>query len=229
MIVLQIAILLTGNYGFFNLLAIVLCLPSIDDAFWQRLPRRIGPGRALARAHAPLRSWAAGLLVVLGTIPLGGTLIGWRNLPPGLTEGFASLAPFHCVNGYGLFARMTTERVELIVEGTRDGATWERYVFVAKPDVVDERPGQIAPHMPRLDWGLWFASLGHPSHDRMVRRFVDRLREAEPAVLELVRRDPFAGERPRQVRVIRRKYRFSSWEEHDRTGDYWVVSDPSSP
>ncbi|HEY8665203.1 MAG TPA: lipase maturation factor family protein, partial [Tepidisphaeraceae bacterium] len=33
---LQVLIALTGNYGFFNLLAIVLCVPLLDDAFWPR-------------------------------------------------------------------------------------------------------------------------------------------------------------------------------------------------
>jgi len=41
----QLAIALTGNYGFFNLLAIVLCVALLDDAALQRvLPLRLAAG-----------------------------------------------------------------------------------------------------------------------------------------------------------------------------------------
>ena len=36
------------------------------------------------------------------------------------------LAPFRTVNSYGLFAVMTTERREIIVEGSNDGVNWLR-------------------------------------------------------------------------------------------------------
>lgn len=49
-IVLQLLILATGNYGFFNLLAIALCVPLLDDSM---LPR-LWPG--LARANVATAS-----------------------------------------------------------------------------------------------------------------------------------------------------------------------------
>jgi predicted DCC family thiol-disulfide oxidoreductase YuxK len=42
LIFLQIAIAITGNYCFFNLLTIALCLLLIDDAFWSRKRSSIG-------------------------------------------------------------------------------------------------------------------------------------------------------------------------------------------
>ena len=39
-ILLQIAIMFTGNYGFFNLLTCVLCVPLIDDSFWASISSR---------------------------------------------------------------------------------------------------------------------------------------------------------------------------------------------
>ena len=36
----QLLITATGNYGFFNLLTIVLCIPLLDDSCWQWLARR---------------------------------------------------------------------------------------------------------------------------------------------------------------------------------------------
>ena len=37
LVALQVLIALTGNYGFFNLLTIALCVPLLDDAVWPRL------------------------------------------------------------------------------------------------------------------------------------------------------------------------------------------------
>ena len=47
LVLLQAGIALTGNYGFFNLLALVLCVPALDDGVLRRvlpldLPRRAG-------------------------------------------------------------------------------------------------------------------------------------------------------------------------------------------
>ena len=67
--------------------------------------------------------------------------------------------PLRSVNGYGLFRVMTTERPELVLEGSRDGTRWEPYGFKYKPGDPDRRPGFVAPLHPRLDWQLWFAAL----------------------------------------------------------------------
>ena len=51
MILLQFLIALTGNYAFFNLLTVALCLLLYDDAFLERFfPAR--PGKAAARSTA---------------------------------------------------------------------------------------------------------------------------------------------------------------------------------
>ena len=46
------------------------------------------------------------------------------------------VAPFRMVNSYGLFAVMTTERREIIVEGSNDGVNWLPYEFKYKPGDV---------------------------------------------------------------------------------------------
>ena len=37
------------------------------------------------------------------------------------------VAPFRSINGYGLFRVMTTERPELILEGSMDGIRWQAF------------------------------------------------------------------------------------------------------
>src|SRR6185436_2759610 len=71
----------------------------------------------------------------------------------------ARVGPFLGINGYGLFRTMTLTRPEIVVQGSADGETWVDYDFRFKPDTLDERPRWCEPHMPRLDWRLWFEAL----------------------------------------------------------------------
>ena len=50
-IVLQTLILLTGNYTFFNLLTIALCLFLLDDSFLRRMEGESLPASTAARFH----------------------------------------------------------------------------------------------------------------------------------------------------------------------------------
>src|SRR5205807_2927415 len=70
-----------------------------------------------------------------------------------------AVEPIRSVNGYGLFRVMTTERPEIVIEGSRDGVEWSEYGFRWKPGDVHRRPAFVAPYMPRLDWQMWFAAL----------------------------------------------------------------------
>jgi len=107
-VMLQAGILLTGNYTFFNLLAIALCLPVAAES-------RGGPRSRSAIA-------AAVLLVPLGAAQFYVGLTG--ATPPVFGAAVQALAPFGIANPYGLFAVMTTIRPEIIVEGSADGVTW---------------------------------------------------------------------------------------------------------
>ena len=70
--------------------------------------------------------------------------------------------PLHIVSGYGLFAVMTTQRDEIVIEGSDDGIDWREYEFRYKPGDVARRPPWNIPHQPRLDWQMWFAALEDP-------------------------------------------------------------------
>ena len=69
------------------------------------------------------------------------------------------LDPLRSANPYGLFRVMTRERPEITVEGSDDGVIWKAYRFRWKPGELDRRPRFATPHMPRLDWQMWFAAL----------------------------------------------------------------------
>lgn len=148
-----------------------------------------------------------------------------NSLPLPLELVSETLSPLRSMNSYGLFAVMTTQRHELIFEGSNDAATWKEYGFKWKPGDVKKRPAFCIPHLPRLDWQLWFAALdpqgNMPTIDGLVRGI---LRGSKP-VMGLMDTDPFAGRPPRYVRVKVYDYRFTNANEGSRTGDWWVRTD----
>ncbi len=222
---LMLAINATGNYGFFGLLACVLCIPLVDDAVWRRLPmlKRLPPAPLPDRPSTPIARVAAvatGLLVVAITTGAALHRIGVAAPAP-LRALMVATRPLASFNAYGLFASMTKDRPEIDVEGSRDGTTWLAYEFRYKPDRLDEPPREAGLHMPRLDWQMWFAALDDCTDSPWFLAFLHRLLEAEPHVLALLARDPFGGEPPRYVRTTLYRYRFADGATRRRSGDWW--------
>jgi hypothetical protein len=210
----------TGNYGFFNLQAIVLCLPLLDDDCLLRrargwLERVAAEAAGMAR---PGWSWPAFVtlplamvLTVLTVIPLVRAFRVYAEWPAPLATLDRWQQPFYIVNGYGLFARMTTERPEIIVEGSHGGTNWSAYEFKWKPGDPYRRPEFVEPHMPRLDWRMWFAALGSAEREGWFYPFCLRLLQGSPAVLGLLEHNPFPHAPPRYLRATLWDYRFTRW------------------
>src|SRR5881394_1830096 len=77
LVFLQIVIALTGNYCFFNLLAIALCLLLIDDAVWRRQRGALDGGKRAVVSHylADRLSTCAAIAVIVITLPLNAWLV----------------------------------------------------------------------------------------------------------------------------------------------------------
>ncbi len=216
---LELGIALTGNYNFFNLLTIALAVFLIDDA---RLGTRQPPARRPRSAtRRALVAAAATLVLLLNAYHLARPFAA-AHLPSALHTAADVVAPLRLVNGYGLFAVMTTERPEIEVQGSLDGRHWRSYAFRYKPGDPRRAPRWNVPHQPRLDWQMWFAALSSAAHTPWFGNFLVRLLQAEPAVLDLLAHDPFAGRRPRYVRALGWTYRFTSPAERDATGATWA-------
>ena len=268
---LQVAILATGNYCFFNILTLALCLLLIDDRDWRQwlpagLVARLEPDddtapRNLARAR-PIRRYGrrmrhlAMAAAVVGIVGITGLNMTNRFLNmtghEGVLERLASesetersgaeeasavgtlqswvdwIGRWRTLNNYGLFASMTTDRPELIVQGSRDGETWKTYHFKWKPDELDERPAFVEPHQPRLDWQMCFQALRQQrAHEQAERcgaqqwfwSFQRRLLEGSEPVESLLERVPF-DEPPRYVRAV--MYRYEYTNPTDDTDDWWT-------
>jgi hypothetical protein len=210
----------TGNYGFFNLQTLVLCLPLLDDDVlpdrWRAFLCRALPEGSPPAAARPPRGWPAVVtvpvalgLAVVNAVPLGNAFRARIPWPAPLLRLYRVQQPFHLVNGYGLFSRMTTRRPEIVIEGSNDRRSWQPYEFRWKPGDPHRRPGFVQPHMPRLDWRMWFAALGTAQRERWFYPFCQRLLEGSPAVLALLDANPFPEAPPRYLRATLYDYRFT--------------------
>ena len=196
-LLLQVVILLTGNYAFFNLLTIALCLVLFDDAAFRKvLPiSLIRYVQHHARDIAPrkIASYAVGacslVIVIVSLAQLRAEFGG--TVPVAAAWLYEEIAPLRIVNTYGLFAVMTTTLPEIIVEGSDDGVHWREYGFKYKPGDVMRRPPWNFPHQPRLDWQMWFAALGTASENPWFPQFLRRLLENSPEVTALLGVNPF--------------------------------------
>ena len=204
----------TGNYNFFNVLTMLVCVALLDD---RRLRGARTPGVEPALSRVVPR-------VVLGAFALMNALqlhvvFGRVSTPEAIVLGVVE--PWQIVNRYGLFAVMTQERRELVIEWSRDGDGWREVEFPFKPGALDAAPRWATPHQPRLDWQMWFAALGTCDTNPWLVRAMERLAEGSPAVTGLLAEDPFAGAPPRYVRAVLYDYRFTDAAERGRTGDWW--------
>ena len=224
---LQLLIFLTGNYAFFNLLTISLCLFLLDDVvligflprrLTFRLNKRVRPSGRPVWWRTVCGIVATSVLFVSG-FEMVGELSGRRWAPAETV--IRAVSPFEIVNTYGLFAVMTTTRPEIIVEGSNDGTTWAPYEFKYQPGDLARAPLWVQPHQPRLDWQMWFAALGDYRSDPWVLRFLARLLEGQPEVLGLIGHNPFPGAPPHYVRALVYAYRFTTPAERKATGHWW--------
>jgi predicted DCC family thiol-disulfide oxidoreductase YuxK len=228
---LQALIALTGNYTFFNLLTAALCLLFFDDLFWRNARKRLPGLRSEDPAAPPIPQmrWCPGGLLIPAAITTFSltAIVTLTTLFP-TVRVFQTLAvipnaalPLRSFNRYGLFAVMTTERPEIIIEGSNDGRTWLPYEFKDKPGDLTRRPGFVAPHQPRLDWQLWFAALENPAENPWVTHLCVRLLQGSPPVLALFASNPFPGRPPRQVRAVLYEYRCTNRATRAATGRWW--------
>ncbi len=216
---LQLLILLTGNYTYFNLLTIGLCLFLFDDECLAQL--RIRPSYRTTPGRPANRQVTIVLSTVIALVSSAEIWGMFARTPPLVDSILRAQASFGIVNRYGLFAVMTTTRSEIEIEGSMDGDTWLPYVFPHKPGPLGRAPTWIAPFQPRLDWQMWFASLGTARENPWFTQLLVRLLEGSKPVLALFERAPFGGAPPKYIRAMRYRYRFTTADEHRRTGNWW--------
>jgi hypothetical protein len=212
----QLWLVVTGNFAWLNAITIVLAFAAVSDS---------SLGLVFA-SPPPSPAWWVGVIAAVSVLIVA---LSWRpllNLFSRHQLMNASFNRWHLVNAYGAFGSVTKHRFEVIVEGTMSipptgDAEWREYEFRGKPGDPSRIPPQIAPYHERLGWLLWFLALGSPG-GAWFPALLRKLLEADPALLALLRLDPFDGVAPTYVRARMFAYRFSTRAERRDTGLWWI-------
>lgn len=224
---LQFLILLTGNYNFFNLTTMALCLSLYDDASLARfIPSWLSTALAKTSTRLVHGQRYRPLLVLFAVVTVSVSIVqfGLRfgvGVPGFAVQVSNSIAPLQLVSIYGPFATMTKQRNEIIIEGSTDGVHWYPYEFKYKPWNVAGPLKWNIPFQPRLDWQMWFAALSTPEQNHWYIRLMQRLLINSPSVTELFAYNPFAVTGPRYIRSRFYEYRFTTSDERSKTGAVW--------
>ena len=218
-IAFQGVLIVSGNLSWLNWLTLTLCIPTLDHRFLSWLP--ITPP-ALHDPSLVHRGAIYALAAVVAVLSVAPTL----NMLSASQIMNTSFEPFHLVNTYGAFGSITRTRYEIVIEGTDDqevtsATKWREYEFKGKPGDVRRRPPQIAPYHLRLDWLMWFAGISPAYAQDWFGGLVVKLLEDDRATLRLLRVNPFTDAPPTFVRARLYNYRFTTPEEHRRSGAWW--------
>jgi hypothetical protein len=221
MVAMQLSILLTANYGFFNYLSLALCLFLLDDDDLAAF----GGGTTVTPEASPSASAWSRVVAMIGVAVLVGLtlvpfmpVVGMR-LPLGSLPRM--LSSYRSINAYHLFAHMTLVRREAVIEGSDDGTTWLPYEFRSKPGDPLRPPPFVAPHQPRVDFQLWFLLLGGGRRAPYFDALLDHLARDPAPVADLFAVNPFPERPPRLLRVAIYRYRFTDWATGRATGAWW--------
>jgi len=221
---LQVLIWLTGNYAFFNLLTMVLCLFLLDDSFWRSfLPKAFPLLTAAPDTSFLYQSLGLILLVLMLPIHLFWFALAFFEKSRFITSALPiirAIYNYRLNSSYGLFAVMTRERPELVLQGSHDLQTWKEYEFKYKPGRLEKAPPLVAPYHPRLDWQMWFAALGTFNQNLWLQNLMARIFLNSEDVLRLLKTNPFP-EVPTYLRLVKYQYRFSHFRTLREKGQWW--------
>ena len=230
-ILLQSAIISTGNYTFFNLLTILLCLFLLQDKDIAKiLPNKLisviqqkksVPGTV---AHAFAAVWATMIMLVCAS-QIWLFHVGMPNSET-IKTVLRTTSKFSLINNYGPFAVMTTTRNEITVQGSNDGLNWSDYSFYYKPGALNRELSWNIPHQPRLDWQMWFEALNPSQKSAWFDSFLIKLLEGSPQVLSLLKGNPFPDKPPKYIRALVYQYAYTSQEQRKNNSQIWNRSNP---
>ncbi|NCF70429.1 MAG: hypothetical protein GWP59_01885 [Chlamydiales bacterium] len=209
LILLQVLIFLSGNFSFFNVQSIVLCIPSITQV-------AIHPQAPALGAEALLFfCW----VLFFSCLHIGVVLQHFITLPDSYQKIISFFKQLKLLNAYGLFAVMTTKRREIIVQGSYDNKKWQTLEFKYKPSLESDNLKQITPFHPRLDWQMWFAALGNYQENPWLTKMLFKILNGSEALNSLLHKNPFSKEPPKYVRCLLAEYTFTKLE--DKPNCYW--------
>jgi hypothetical protein len=253
---LMLGIQVSGNWGFFNIGYILLsvCLldtrASIFDLGTEPWLGQLAQPSAIAlHVWLGLMFLTGVLMLIVGDSWIGRTFMHWpfdrwvhnRAWGRAFLRLLQFFSPLRLVNGYGVFPPHAGPafRVVPLFEGSDDGETWHAYRYKYYASSPHEPPRFVAPHHPRIDMALFYATVctydagfygsylgdGTPYACWAPSSWLDRvgqhLLRGEPGILKLIAHNPFPERPPQYVRASAIAISPTTMAEHRATGAYW--------
>jgi hypothetical protein len=173
---LMVGIQLTGNWGYFNLGYIILCLCLLDVNASVLDVAKDGFAAFLTPGPAMIINAVACVLIFMQVVQFvfnswcTSSWMHWNfdNLTykqPWLRAliGFFRLTqPLRMVHAYGVFPPNSSPPIKIVpvFEGSDDGVTWKPYRYHHMPTTAEEAPPVVAPYHPRFDQSLIYGASG---------------------------------------------------------------------
>ena len=224
-IIMQLLIIATSNHNWINILTIALCLFLLDDRLIRRiLPDAFLPGEIKQSDVKQKTAYILpifAVLIITSSITVFLRYIPEIRVPGAIRQASTVVRSWGIGHDFHVFPTMQTERHELQIIGSYDGKEWKAYQFKYKPGPIEQRPRFNVPHQPRLDWMIWFVPPQFPEFMYWFDRFIIKLEQGSPEVLELLAHNPFQEGPPRYIRVQVFKYEFTNLKEREETGHWW--------
>lgn len=246
---LQAGIFVSGNYSFFNILTIIVSFSLLERQPASEM-NQTSVFFNLAR-NSVLVVFAGWLLcsawyVQRTLFPRDGYLheTSWiflknepqREVSPPARWLLQVYAAGKTSNPYALFGMISKYRLEIALEGSRDGREWQKFSFKVRPEALNRPPLWYAPHHWRLDHQMYYESFRirdpalHSRHSyflgvRWFPNFAAELLTADSRVLSLLAGNPFNGP-PAFLRLRYAYYGFTNPAEQRASGNYWKTESP---
>jgi hypothetical protein len=173
---LMFGIQITGNWGFFNLGYILLCVCLLDtqssifdlgrepwaSSLWEWPQVGVNALLGLMFLTGLVQLIVADSWITRSWMhwPLDGLLWNrrWAEI---IVKYFRAISPFRIVNGYGVFPPNAGPpmRILPVFEGSDDGVTWKAYRYKFMPTSPRQRAPFVSPHHPRIDMASYYSAL----------------------------------------------------------------------
>lgn len=238
---LQLGIGCAGNYGVFNILTLVLCvpltlpMPELLDIFvlTQPVPLLLAAHFALSFPSFLVANYWLTTLWLYRQNAFRGTV--WAPL----VSLLRFFAPFRIFNSYGVFRHQEVyvrDRLVVMLQGTADGELWREYPTRFLTGSPKGRPRFYAPHHPRLDQYLFYGLCEPPSIKMamfmacnpyylhpfcLTEKLIQKLLRNDPVALGFFAENPFPDAPPKAMRFALYRCAFTSAAERAATGAWW--------
>jgi hypothetical protein len=173
---LMLGIQLTGNWGYFNLGYVILCICLLDvnssvlDVGKDGFAALLTPGPALVINAVACVLIFMQLVQFVFNSWCTSSWMHWNfdNLTykrpwlRGLIGFFRFMQPFRIVQAYGVFPPNSSPPIKVVplFEGSDDGVNWKPYRYRYMPTTAEESSPLIAPYHPRFDQSLIYGASG---------------------------------------------------------------------